>query len=158
MGAGPPAKSVLMIQKTSETVTCPSPFASPEPITPTVTVARFEFVLPSHAANVNESEPLKPASGKYVAVAPARPAVPCEGWFTMRSVSALPSGSLAERGIGTDTPFIVEAAPGTATGGWFDVPVSLVGPAWHMEHPIWKPRHVDFVPHGVVRLRNEKSR
>ncbi len=56
-------------------------------------MARFESVEPSQAANVNGRCRRSPASGKYVAIVPARPTVPCAGCETMRSVSALPSGS-----------------------------------------------------------------
>ena len=77
--------------------------------TVSVTMPRFESVEPSQAANVNESVPVKPASGKYVAVVPASPAVPCAGWETIRSVSGLPSASLAASGTATGVPDVVLA-------------------------------------------------
>ena len=57
--------------------------------TVTATVARFESVEPSQAANVNESAPLKSASGEYPANVPFNPIVPWAGCETMRSVNAL---------------------------------------------------------------------
>ena len=45
-------------------------------LTETDTVPRFESVEPSQAAKVNESLPANPASGKYSAVVPFKPAVP----------------------------------------------------------------------------------
>ncbi len=45
-------------------------------LTDTDTVPRFESVEPSQAAKVNASLPANPASGKYSAVVPFKPAVP----------------------------------------------------------------------------------
>ena len=64
-------------------------------LTSTDTLARFESMDPSQAANVKRSLPAKPGNGKYVAVRPVRLTVPLIGWDTMRNVNALPSGSLA---------------------------------------------------------------
>ncbi len=106
----------------------------PPPPAPTltVTVARFESIEPSHAAYVNESLPVKPANGKYVAVVPARPTVPLAGCDTIRSVRLLPSGSVATSGIWTGAPRVVDADGFDAIGGRFGFALSLDGPLWHM--------------------------
>src|SRR6476660_7129543 len=62
----------------------------------TAIVARFEDVIPSQAATVNESSPSKPAAGSSVVVFPLSATVPFAGWLTTHSVRVLLFGSLAE--------------------------------------------------------------
>ena len=100
------------------------------PLAPTVsvTVPRFESVEPSHAAKVNVSLPVKPASGKYVATVPFSPVVPCVGCDTIRSVSVLPSGSVASSEIVTGVFTLVEAAASLTTAGRLGLALSFEGP------------------------------
>ncbi len=100
------------------------------PLAPTVTVTvpRFESVEPSHAAKVNVSWPLKPASGKYVATVPFSPVVPCVGCETIRNVNAFPSGSVASSEIATGVSTLVEAVALLTTAGRLGLGLSFDGP------------------------------
>jgi hypothetical protein len=61
---------------------------------------------------------------------PVSPTVPCIGCETMRSMSALPSASVAIRATGRGTSIGVEYAADCATGGRFGLALSLFGPLW----------------------------
>jgi hypothetical protein len=84
---------------------------------------------------VNASLPVKAVSGKKVACLPVRPTVPWLGCDTMRSVSALPSGSLAPSMMLAEVFMAVVIDASLTTAGRFGLALSFDGPRWQVKHP-----------------------